>query len=134
MTTRSVRRAPLVALAVVGALALGGCGSLQPGTASVVGGTKISRSDVNELSDAQCAGIAAAAKSQQSQTQETPRKLVVQQSLSILMDTELSLQYAESEGVSPRPEQPIPKLAHPAWPGPWITVAFAFSARVAGWS
>jgi len=105
VTTRSVRRAPLVALAVVGALALGGCGSLQPGTASVVGGTKISRSDVNELSDAQCAGIAAAAKSQQSQTQETPRKLVVQQSLSILMDTELSLQYAESEGVSPRPEQ-----------------------------
>jgi hypothetical protein len=100
-----VRRAPLLALALVGALTLGGCGTLPPGTASVVGGTKISRSDVNELSDAQCAGITAAGKTQQGQSQETPRKQVVQQSLSLLMDTELSLQYAESEGVKPRPEQ-----------------------------
>ena len=29
----------------------------------------------------------------------------MQQSLSLLMDTELSLQYGESEGVQPRPEQ-----------------------------
>ncbi len=29
----------------------------------------------------------------------------MQQSLSLLMDTELSLQYGESEGVQPRPQQ-----------------------------
>jgi hypothetical protein len=104
--TRSVRRAPLVTLAAVGtALLLGGCGSVPPGTASVVGGTKISRSDVNELADAQCAGIEAAAKSGQGQAQQAARKRVVQQSLYILMDTELSLQYGESEGIAPRSQE-----------------------------
>ncbi len=61
MTTRPARRAPLVALAAVAALALGGCGSLPPGAASVVDGTTIQRSDVTELAEAQCEVIEQAA-------------------------------------------------------------------------
>ncbi len=105
MTTRFVRRAPLVALVAIGALTLGGCGSLPPGAASVVDGTTISRSDVTELADAQCAGIEQAAESGEAQAQESPRKALVQQALSLLMDIELSLKYGESEDVSPRPQE-----------------------------
>ncbi len=105
MRTRSVRRAPLTALAAVAALTLGGCGTLPPGTAAVVDGTTISRSDVTELAEAQCAGLKQAAKTGQSQTQEAPRKQLLQQALSLLMDIELSLKYGESEDVSPRAQQ-----------------------------
>ena len=105
MRTRSVRRAPLVAVAAVAALTLGGCGTLPPGAAAVVDGTTITRSDVNELAAAQCAGIKQAAKSGQSQAQEAPRKQLLQQALSLLMDIELSLKYGESEDVTPRPKQ-----------------------------
>ena len=105
MRTRSVRRAPLVALAAVGALTLGGCGSLPPGSASVIEGTTISRSDVNELADAQCAGIKEAAESGQAEAGATPRKELVQQALALLMDIELTRQYGESEGVDPRPQE-----------------------------
>ena len=105
MTTRSVRRAPLVALAAVGALVLGGCGSVPPGAASVIDGTTITHHDVTELADAQCAVIEEAAKTGQQQAQEAARKQVVQQSLSLLMDIELSLKYGESEDVKPRPQQ-----------------------------
>jgi hypothetical protein len=105
--TRSVRRGPLVALAAMGtALVLGGCGSVPPGTASVINGTKISRSDVTELADAQCAGIEKAAKSGQGQqSQASPRKQLVQQALTLLMDIELSLQYGKAENVTPRPAE-----------------------------
>jgi hypothetical protein len=104
--TRSAKRGPAVALAAM-ALVLGGCGSTTPppGTASEISGTKISRSDVNELADAQCAGILQAAKSGQSQTQEASRKQLVQQALSLLMDIEFSLQFGKSEDVSARPEE-----------------------------
>lgn len=105
MRTRSVRRAPVVALAsTCAALLLSGCGTVPPGAAAVVDGTRISRSDVTELTDAQCAGIAQAAKSGQSQTQATPRKQLVEQALTLLMDIELSLKYGASQGVSPRPQ------------------------------
>jgi hypothetical protein len=102
VTTRSVRCVPFVALAVIGALTLGGCGELPAGAASVVDGTTISRSDVNELADAQCAGIEQESKKGQTQTASTPRKKVVQQALTLLMDVELSLKYAKSVGVTPR--------------------------------
>lgn len=105
MRTRSVRSVPLVALAVVGALTLGGCGSLPPGAASVIEGTTISQSDVEELADAQCAGIQDAAESGQAEAGATARKQLVQQALALLMDVELSLQYGASEGVEPRAQE-----------------------------
>jgi hypothetical protein len=84
------------------AVVLGGCGSVPPGAASVINGTSISRSDVNELAAAQCAGITQASSSGQ-QTQATPRRQLTQQALTLLMDIELNLQYGEAEHISPRP-------------------------------
>jgi hypothetical protein len=104
--TRAVRRGPVVALAAIGtAMVLGGCGSVPAGTASVVDGTKISRSDVNELADAQCAGITQAAKSGQGPSDETARKQLVQQALTLLMDIELNLRFGESEHITARPQE-----------------------------
>lgn len=106
MRTRSARRAPLVALVAMGmALVLSGCGNVPPGAAVVIEGTKISRSDVDELATAQCAAIAQAAKTGQEQTQELPREQVVVQALSLLMDIELNLQYGATQDVSPRREE-----------------------------
>ena len=106
MRTPSGSRVPLVALAALGAaLALGGCGNLPPGAAAVVDGTTIKHSDVTELAEAQCAGIKQAARTGQAQEQVTPRKQLIQQALSLLMDVELSLKYAESVDISPRPRQ-----------------------------
>jgi SurA N-terminal domain len=102
--TRSVRRAPLVALAAIAALTLGGCGTVPPGAAAVVDGTTIPRDDVTQLAEAQCAGIRQAAQEGQ-QSQASPRKQLVQQALGLLMDIELSLKYGESEDVSPRSPQ-----------------------------
>ncbi len=85
-------------------LVLGGCGSVPPGAAAVVDGTRISRSDVTELAEAQCAGIRQSSESQ-AQTQATPRKQLVQQALTLLMDIELSLQYGKSVDVTPRAQQ-----------------------------
>jgi hypothetical protein len=101
-----MRRGPLTALATVGmALVLGGCGSVGPGTASVVDGTRITRSDVTELADAQCVGIQQASKSGQGQTQQAPRKVLVQQALTLLMDIELNLKFGKKEHITPRPQE-----------------------------
>ena len=106
MRTRSVRRGPLLVLAALGAsLVLGGCGSVPPGAAAVVDGTKISRSDVTELAKAQCAGIRQASQTQGQAAPATPRKQLVQQALTLLMDIELSLKYGASVDVTPRPQQ-----------------------------
>jgi hypothetical protein len=84
---------------------LGGCGTLPSGAAAVVDGTTITRDDVTTLAEAQCAGIQQAAKTGQSQSQVTPRKQLIRQALSLLMDIELSLKYAKSVDISPRPRQ-----------------------------
>jgi hypothetical protein len=102
--TRAVRRGVVAAAAMGMTVVLAGCGTVPPGTASVVNGTKISRSDVTELAAAQCAGIDQASKTQ-AQTQATPRKQLVQQALTLLMDIELSLQYGKAEDVTPRPQE-----------------------------
>lgn len=102
MTVR--RRA---ARAVPGALAalllLTGCGQLTPGTASVVDGARITDEQVNSLADAQCtAAENAVAAGAQSST--TPLSRLKWQSLGLLMDIELNLQFAEDEGLEPERE------------------------------
>src|SRR3954452_21723538 len=86
-------------------LLLSGCGDVPPGAASVIDGTRIERSDVNELAQAQCDGIKQAAKSGQSQSGETPQKQLVQQALTLLMDIELNLKFGKKEDVSARPQE-----------------------------
>lgn len=87
---------PAAALAL---LVLSGCGEITPGTASVVNGTRITNTDVNDLAEAQCVAANLAAEAGQSTSMAISR--VKQQSLGLLLDTELSKQYAEDEGLEP---------------------------------
>ncbi|MCW2762144.1 MAG: hypothetical protein JWR85_2345 [Marmoricola sp.] len=84
-------------------LLVSGCAGsdLTPGTASVVDGTRISMSEVSELADAQCSGVELAVKAKQSEP--SSRKLLVQQALSLLIDVEVNLKFAKTEGLQPRP-------------------------------
>lgn len=99
MKLRGFRTVPAVAAAL---LLLAGCGGdVSPGTASVVNGTTITTSQVNELTDAQCAGVALAAKSQQAQAGS--RKQIARGALSLLIDTQLNLDFAKTLGLDPNP-------------------------------
>ncbi len=78
-------------------LLLTGCGEVTPGTASVVNGTRITDDAVKELTSAQCILRKELAKSGQAPSASASR--VRQESLGLLMDTELSKQFGESEGI-----------------------------------
>ena len=92
-----VRAVPAAALAL---LVLTGCGTITPGTAAVVNGTRITNHEVNDLAAAQCFAADRAAAAGNSTAMAVSR--VKQQSLGLLMDTELSRQYAEDEGIEPQ--------------------------------
>lgn len=83
--------------AAVALLLLAGCGDITPGTASVVNGTRITNDDVEELTSAQCVLRKQLTKTQQAPAASASR--VRQESLWLLMDTELSKQFGESEGI-----------------------------------
>lgn len=104
MTRQFQRRAGVAAVAVTALLALAGCGdNPPPGAASVVNGHEISTSQVDELADAQCAGVRLAAK--QGQAQAVSRKQLTQRALGLLIDIRLNLDYGKSLGLTPRTEQ-----------------------------
>ncbi len=86
--------------AAVALLVLSGCGEITPGTASVVNGSRITHDQVDDLARAQCVAANLAAESGQSTSMAISR--VKQQSLSLLLDTELSKQYAEDEALEPQ--------------------------------
>ncbi len=90
--------APL-ALGAVAVLGLSGCGELAPGTAADVGGVRISHEQVDDLVAAQCTAADAAAKDGTSAA--APVSQVREQSLGVLMDTALSTEYAEDQGITP---------------------------------
>lgn len=87
--------APVVALAV---LLLGGCGQLAPGTAAEVNGTRITHNEVDDLAAAQCDLREVLTKDGQASAASAAR--VRQESLSLLMDAELSLQFGEDKDVT----------------------------------
>jgi hypothetical protein len=94
----------VAALAVTALLALTGCGdNPEPGTASVVDGHAITTSQVDELANAQCAGVKLAAT--MGQGQAVSRKQLTQRALGLLIDIRLNLDYGKSLGLSPRKEQ-----------------------------
>lgn len=80
-------------------LLLTGCGQLTPGTAAVVNGERITHDEVTALADAQC--LAADQAAEAGGTQAMAISSIKQQSLGLLMDTELSLQYAASQDITP---------------------------------
>jgi hypothetical protein len=85
--------------AVAALLLLTGCDQLSPGTASMVNGTRITKDEVAAVADAQC--VAADAAAQAGGAQATAMSRVNQQSLFLLIDAEISKQYAEDEGLKP---------------------------------
>ena len=90
---------PSAALAL---LLLAGCGGqITPGTAAVVNGTRITNDQVDDLAAAQCVAADRAAKTGNSTSMAISR--VKQQSLGLLMDTRLTLQYAKSQDITPQP-------------------------------
>jgi hypothetical protein len=78
-------------------LLLTGCDQLVPGTASVVNGAKITDAEVQDVADAQCVAADRAAKAGGGTATALSR--VHQQSLYLLIDAEISKQYAEEEGL-----------------------------------
>jgi hypothetical protein len=82
----------------VAALTLTGCGTLSPGAAAEVNGEKITMAQVDDLMKAQCDALDVAAKGGQSQA--LPISDVKRRVLGLLIDTQLSRQFAESEGVA----------------------------------
>ena len=88
-----------VAPVVAALLLLTGCDQLAPGTASVVNGTRITEDEVESVADAQCEAADVAAQGGSSAAMAMSR--VHQQSLFLLVDAELSKQYAEEEGLEP---------------------------------
>lgn len=87
--------APAVALAL---LLLSGCAQLTPGTAAEVNGTRITNSEVDDLAAAQCDLREVLTKGGQAAATSAAR--VRRESLSLLMDAELSLQFGEDEDVT----------------------------------
>ncbi len=85
--------------AVAALLLLTGCDQLSPGTASMVNGTRITEDEVAAVADAQC--VAADEAAQAGGATATAMSRVHQQSLFLLIDAEISKQYAEEEGLEP---------------------------------
>ncbi len=88
----------VAAVAVTGLLLLTGCGELDPGSAARVNGTRIAESQVTDLVDAQCQLRDKLTQDGSAPTIAASR--VRQESLSLLLDTELSHQFGESEDLS----------------------------------
>jgi hypothetical protein len=78
-------------------LMLTGCDQLVPGTASVVNGAKITDAEVQDVADAQCVAADQAAKAGGGTATALSR--IHQQSLYLLIDAEISKQYAEKKGL-----------------------------------
>jgi hypothetical protein len=95
---RVSRKAWALPAAALALTVLTGCSELTPGTAAVVNGTRITNDEVNDLADAQCVAADRAAQSGNSTTMAVSG--IKQQSLGVLMDTELSLQYARDEDIT----------------------------------
>lgn len=95
---RAARVLPMMGLAL---LLLSGCGELTPGTAAVVNGTRISSAKVSDLADAQCDLRKQLAKAGQAPGTSAAR--VRQDSLSLLMDAELSRQFGQTKKLTPDP-------------------------------
>ncbi len=102
LSARSRRYAAAAGVAIA-VLVLAGCGSFTPNAASVVDGHTITHSEVDELAQAQCAGVELAKK--QGQQQAVARKQLTERALGLLIDIRLNLDYGKSLGLSPRPDQ-----------------------------
>jgi len=87
-------------LAAGAALLLAGCG-LNPGAAAVVGDTRIGDDQVDDAASALCAANIAGAAAQGQPKPELATRGARQAALSLLIDSELSHQYGDANGIDP---------------------------------
>jgi hypothetical protein len=85
-------------------MALAGCG-LHPGTAAVVGSERISHDQVDDVARAVCSANLATAQVSNQPPPALPTRGVRELAVRILVETELSKQYGEEEGVTANPRE-----------------------------
>lgn len=98
------RRLKLAALAAGAATVLAGCG-LHPGAAIVVGSTTISHDEVDDVALAVCSANLATARASNQPLPTLPSRGAREVAVSILLDTELSQRFGESQGVEANAQQ-----------------------------
>lgn len=98
---RKVRVAALGAAAV---MALAGCG-LNPGAAAVVGDETITTAEVDDAAQALCAANIAGAKAQGQQSPRLASRGARQGALQVLIESELTHQFAAARGIQPDQQQ-----------------------------
>jgi hypothetical protein len=96
-------------LALATVLVVSACGT-HPGAAAVVGSERISDDRVDEVASALCAAQAGAGASA-AQQQDLASRAARQGALDVLLNSTLSRQYGESQGVEPDQEQVAQALA-----------------------
>ena len=106
MTRSRTLKGSVVALATV--LAVSAC-STHPGSAAVVGSDRISTDQVDEVATALCAAQGGGQNGQQ--PQELASRAARQGALDVLINSTLSRQFGESQGVQPDQKQVSAALA-----------------------
>ena len=92
---------------------LSGCG-MHPGAAVVVGDTEISGAEVDDAASALCASTVSSAEAQGQPKPELAARGARQAAVQLLLDSELSRQFGEAEGIEPDQEQLSAALAQNA--------------------
>lgn len=102
MRTARQTRTRLGVLAAGAALLLTGCGTIHPGTAALVGDTRITHDEVDRVAEALCAVNLASAQVGGPQS-VTAIRGAREAALQILIESELSQQFGERRGVEADP-------------------------------
>lgn len=102
---RRTRRAAVAAAAVLTVLTTGGCAALHPGTAAVVGGDTIDHSTVDDVALALCAANLAGAAAAGEQAPALPTRGAREAALQILLEAEITRQFAETLDVEATPRE-----------------------------
>lgn len=103
------RRVKLAALAA-GMTLMAGCG-IHPGAAAVVGSDTISQDEVDDVAQAVCAANLATAKAQNQPLPRLATRGAREVALQMLLDAELSHQFAETKNVQANPQEVSQALA-----------------------
>lgn len=98
------RRSRLAALAAVVATTLAGCG-VNPGTAAVVESSTVSHDEVDDVALAVCSANLASARANNQPLPTLATRGAREVALQILLETELSQQFGEHEGIEANQQQ-----------------------------
>lgn len=101
---RAGRTVKVAALAVASTTMLAGCG-MTPGAAATVGSQTISHDEVDEVAQAVCSANMVTSQASGQPAPSLPSRGAREVAMSILLETELSQQFGEAEGVTPDPQQ-----------------------------